>query len=145
MYLASFSCLKCQIVGFMFRYFVLNSNADFCTPSAVARGHYTIGKEIVDLVLDRIRKLADNCTGNPASSSVFHANNLCVRAAKQFRVRFLLMFASQNCKYFRLPDVHLQFSLRTARVLRLQCLWRWHWFWPGLPDVGAFVSGMTAF
>jgi len=28
-----------------------------------ARGHYTIGKDIVDLVLDRIRKLADNCTG----------------------------------------------------------------------------------
>ncbi|KAE8676162.1 Tubulin alpha-1 chain [Hibiscus syriacus] len=27
-----------------------------------ARGHYTIGKEIVDLRLDRIRKLADNCT-----------------------------------------------------------------------------------
>ena len=27
-----------------------------------ARGHYTIGKEIVDLVLDRIRKLADNCS-----------------------------------------------------------------------------------
>ena len=55
------------------------------------------------------------------------------------------MFASRNCKYFPLPDVQLQFSLRTARVLRLQCLWRWHWFWPGLPDVGAFVSGMTAF
>ena len=28
-----------------------------------ARGHYTVGKEIVDLVLDRIRKIADNCTG----------------------------------------------------------------------------------
>ncbi|KAJ0988337.1 hypothetical protein J5N97_006693 [Dioscorea zingiberensis] len=28
-----------------------------------ARGHYTIGKEIVDLCLDRIRKLADNYTG----------------------------------------------------------------------------------
>jgi len=28
-----------------------------------ARGHYTIGKEVVDLVLDRIRKLADQCTG----------------------------------------------------------------------------------
>ncbi|RWW04865.1 hypothetical protein GW17_00031888 [Ensete ventricosum] len=26
-------------------------------------GHYTIGKEIVDLCLDRIRKLTDNCTG----------------------------------------------------------------------------------
>jgi len=28
-----------------------------------ARGHYTIGKEIVDVVLDRIRKSADQCTG----------------------------------------------------------------------------------
>ena len=28
-----------------------------------ARGHYTIGKEIVDLVLDRVRKLADQCSG----------------------------------------------------------------------------------
>ncbi|CAA6667298.1 unnamed protein product [Spirodela intermedia] len=28
-----------------------------------ARGHYTVGKEIVDICLDRVRKLADNCTG----------------------------------------------------------------------------------
>lgn len=28
-----------------------------------ARGHYTVGKEIIDPVLDRIRKLADNCEG----------------------------------------------------------------------------------
>eukprot|EP01084_Bolivina_argentea_P093868 168772_1 len=28
-----------------------------------ARGHYTIGKEIVDLCLDRIRRLADGCSG----------------------------------------------------------------------------------
>ncbi|XP_041259343.1 tubulin alpha-5 chain isoform X1 [Onychostruthus taczanowskii] len=28
-----------------------------------ARGHYTIGKEVIDQVLDRIRKLADQCTG----------------------------------------------------------------------------------
>nr|XP_020443391.1 tubulin alpha-1A chain-like [Monopterus albus] len=28
-----------------------------------ARGHYTIGKEIIELVLNRIRKLADQCTG----------------------------------------------------------------------------------
>ncbi|CAL4060908.1 unnamed protein product, partial [Meganyctiphanes norvegica] len=28
-----------------------------------ARGHYTIGKEIVDLVLDRVRKTADKCNG----------------------------------------------------------------------------------
>eukprot|EP00375_Theileria_parva_P001057 XP_763728.1 tubulin subunit alpha [Theileria parva strain Muguga] len=28
-----------------------------------ARGHYTIGKDIIEIILDRIRKLADNCTG----------------------------------------------------------------------------------
>ncbi|KAK8928331.1 Tubulin alpha-5 chain [Platanthera zijinensis] len=28
-----------------------------------SHGHYTLGKEIVDLCLDRVRKLADNCTG----------------------------------------------------------------------------------
>ncbi|VDM36598.1 unnamed protein product [Hydatigera taeniaeformis] len=28
-----------------------------------ARGHYTIGKELIDQVLDRIRKLTDQCTG----------------------------------------------------------------------------------
>ena len=27
-----------------------------------ARGHYTVGKELVDQVMDKIRKLADNCT-----------------------------------------------------------------------------------
>ena len=27
------------------------------------RGHYTVGKEIIDTVLDRIRRLADNCSG----------------------------------------------------------------------------------
>merc|ERR1711937_650252 len=37
-----------------------------------ARGHYTIGKEIVDLCLDRIRKLADTCTGLQGFL-VFHA------------------------------------------------------------------------
>ncbi len=27
------------------------------------RGHYTIGKEMIDVVMDRIRKLCDNCNG----------------------------------------------------------------------------------
>lgn len=28
-----------------------------------ARGHYTIGKEKIDLVMDKLRRLADNCSG----------------------------------------------------------------------------------
>jgi len=28
-----------------------------------ARGHYTVGKEIIDNVLDRVRRVADNCSG----------------------------------------------------------------------------------
>jgi tubulin alpha len=44
-----------------------------------ARGHYTIGKEIVDLCLDRIRKLADNCTGAQHSNMSHEKNgmNIC--------------------------------------------------------------------
>lgn len=37
-----------------------------------ARGHYTVGKEVVDGVLDRIRKLSDQCTGLQGFL-VFHA------------------------------------------------------------------------
>ena len=28
-----------------------------------ARGHYTVGKEVIDLTMDRTRKLTENCTG----------------------------------------------------------------------------------
>ena len=28
-----------------------------------ARGHYTVGKEKIDVILDKVRRLADNCTG----------------------------------------------------------------------------------
>ena len=28
-----------------------------------ARGHYTVGKEQIDIVMDKVRRLADNCTG----------------------------------------------------------------------------------
>eukprot|EP00607_Mallomonas_marina_P005970 CAMPEP_0182427508 /NCGR_PEP_ID=MMETSP1167-20130531/17965_1 /TAXON_ID=2988 /ORGANISM="Mallomonas Sp, Strain CCMP3275" /LENGTH=157 /DNA_ID=CAMNT_0024609799 /DNA_START=57 /DNA_END=527 /DNA_ORIENTATION=- len=37
-----------------------------------ARGHYTVGKEIVDQVLDRVRKLTDMCTGLQGFL-IFHA------------------------------------------------------------------------
>lgn len=40
-----------------------------------ARGHYTIGKEIVDVVLDRIRKLADQCTGLQVKKEKKNKNN----------------------------------------------------------------------
>ena len=28
-----------------------------------ARGHYTVGKDMIDRITDRVRKLSDNCTG----------------------------------------------------------------------------------
>lgn len=28
-----------------------------------ARGHYTVGKEMIDIVMDKLRRLADNCSG----------------------------------------------------------------------------------
>ena len=36
-----------------------------------ARGHYTIGKEIIDNVLDRLRKLSDACSGLQVSSTTY--------------------------------------------------------------------------
>ena len=50
-----------------------------------ARGHYTIGKEIVDLCLDRIRKLADNCTGGASRQ---HASNLHFNPHPESPVQF---------------------------------------------------------
>lgn len=35
-----------------------------------ARGHYTIGKQIIDLVLDRLRKLSDQCEIHRCFSSM---------------------------------------------------------------------------
>jgi len=37
-----------------------------------ARGHYTVGKELIDVVLDKIRKLADQCQGLQGFI-IFHA------------------------------------------------------------------------
>lgn len=39
-----------------------------------ARGHYTVGKELIDMVLDRIRKLVSRSFQN-LKSSVFHNND----------------------------------------------------------------------
>ena len=57
-----------------------------------ARGHYTIGKEIVDLCLDRIRKLADNCTG---------LQGFCI-----YHVRMLASHA-RMCSLCREPTIDL--------------------------------------
>ena len=47
----------------MYSIYPLYTNGKEDAANNYARGHYTVGKEIVDLVLDRIRKLADQCTG----------------------------------------------------------------------------------
>jgi tubulin alpha len=39
---------------------------------ADARGHYTIGKEMIDQVMDQVRRLADNC-GGLQGFFVFHS------------------------------------------------------------------------
>ncbi|CAD6196566.1 unnamed protein product [Caenorhabditis auriculariae] len=50
-----------------------------------ARGHYTIGKEIIDLTLDRIRRLADNCTGLQGFL-VFHSFGATFRRLRKKRL-----------------------------------------------------------
>ena len=78
-----------------------------------ARGHYTVGKEIVDLCLDRIRKLADQCTGLQGFL-VFHSfgggtgsgftslllERLSVDYGKKSKLEFAIYPAPQVCHYF---------------------------------------------
>jgi len=47
---------NCELFQLVYRY----------TPTHIpkdARGHYTVGKELIDPVMDKLRKLADNCSG----------------------------------------------------------------------------------
>ena len=52
--------------------FILATNPHVHLLHQYARGHYTVGKEILDLTLDRIRKLTDGC-GGLQGFLVYHA------------------------------------------------------------------------
>jgi tubulin alpha len=43
--------------------FPLFHGGTFFNGSIDARGHYTVGKEKIDIILDKVRRLADNCSG----------------------------------------------------------------------------------
>ncbi|PVD24169.1 hypothetical protein C0Q70_14639 [Pomacea canaliculata] len=89
-----------------------------------ARGHYTVGKEIVDLVLDRIRKMADQCTGLQGFL-VFHSfggrtgsgfssllmERLSVDYGKKSKLEFAVYPAPQ-----RLPNAQVKQCGRLASV-----------------------------
>ena len=65
-----------------------------------ARGHYTIGKEIIDNVLDRVRKLADNCSGLQGTKNDLFPVNI------------------------RTSGIILN-----DRILGISFLRRWYWIW----------------
>ena len=87
-----------------------------------ARGHYTIGKEIVDLVLDRVRKLADQCSGLQGTvfSMIFHVSS--------YRGHIYL------CQFISHPII-----FDVYRLLDLSLLWRWNWIWIYISSNGTFV------
>jgi tubulin alpha len=65
-----------------------------------ARGHYTVGKEIIDTVLEKLRKIADQCTGlqgflvfhSFGGESTFPSINQCVILLFRWnRIRFYII------------------------------------------------------
>ena len=75
-----------------------------------ARGHYTVGKEVVDLCLDRVRKLADNCTGlqgfivyhsfgggTGAGFGALLLERLSVDYGRKSKIEFAVYPSSSNC------------------------------------------------
>ena len=78
---------------------VLLSTSLFPSSLSQNRGHYTIGKEIVDVVLDRMRRLADQCSGLQGFL-IFHSfgggtgsgfTSLLMERWKEFSFMFLLL------------------------------------------------------
>lgn len=78
-----------------------------------ARGHYTIGKEVIDLVLDRIRRLSENCSG---LQGLFSMENLI--ATPEFLIKYW--------NFFRIP--HLSF------------IWWWYGVRIHISSDGASIS-----
>jgi tubulin alpha len=64
-----------------------------------ARGHYTVGKAIIDLTLDRIRKLAGQCTGLQGFL-IFHSFGGCTGAG--FGSLLLEGLSIDDCKKSKL-------------------------------------------
>ena len=89
-----------------------------------ARGHYTIGKEIIDLVLDRTRRLVDNCTGLQGFL-IFHSfgggtgsgftsllmERLSVDYGKKAKLEFSIYPAPQVTKFFVETVTNLSLSV----------------------------------
>lgn len=94
--------------------------------NSYARGHYSIGKEIVDVVLDRIRKVSDQCTGLQGFL-IFHSfgggtgsgftsllmDRLSVDYDKKNKLEFAIYPAPQ-VRIFGIPRVRKEFR----KVLR---------------------------
>lgn len=70
-----------------------------------ARGHYTIGKEIVDVVLDRVRKLADQCTGLQVRVSLFLPNTFTL-------TRVIFVILSFEIGFLGVPFVRWRYRIR---------------------------------
>ena len=96
-----------------------------------ARGHYTVGKEIVDLVLDRVRKLADQCTGLQGFL-IFHSfgggtgsgftsllmERLSVDYGKKSKLEFCIYPAPQviHCYHFSMYAKQRSFSFKNENI-----------------------------
>ncbi|KAL3534012.1 hypothetical protein ACH5RR_007533 [Cinchona calisaya] len=53
--------------------------------NSYAGGHYTVGKDVIDLCLDRVRKLADNCTERLSVDYRKKNQNLVLRSIRLLR------------------------------------------------------------
>lgn len=94
-----------------------------------ARGHYTIGKEIVDLVLDRIRKLVNFKWFTSViltKFSICYLHHLTLGVHAFFFYFFFIVISGWPMHW-------------SSRVPDFSQLWRRNWFWICLPSDGETV------
>lgn len=83
-----------------------------------AKGHYTEGAELIDSVLDVVRKEAENCD--------------CLQGIITFILQALCWIYSSafvNCKSCLKMCLILYWNF--CRFPSLPLAWRWNWFWDG--------------
>ena len=91
-----------------------------------ARGHYTVGKEMIDLVLDRIRKLVSYLK---AMRPDWQCQLLLLGPDKSVHMRLVKLLS-----FFTGRPVHW-----LARLPHLPFLWWRYWLWLHISADGAFV------
>ena len=90
-----------------------------------ARGHYTIGKELIDVTCDKVRRLTDSCSG---------IKNLMAYLFFFREINFEVIFLEEKNNFIR-QNTHY----RSSRIHCVSFIWRRNRIWIYVLTYGAVI------